>query len=1127
MTRPPNLLTFASQFLAPLREALEGPDEFKSLLRSLGYHTRHLDTSMAAVEEILTFGDSLVRFEELANKDKLTAAELDDAVAIVKDVIDVINAITKLQSIAVQARGRLASPAFWREFGDRLLSHLIIEYLRWHQPPCYGIGRLVGLIEALEIEDGLTTTRVELVNWAQFAALVENPAEAISTHYGWGAQLDIDKAVRNISAAASALGIRVKVAGWLGGPATFGGDEESPIVPRRALRVPLYQGLSGDAGPYIDFGLLLAAGPPSDEAAGSPDALALTSYGSLSAGLGRIDIRDDLRLEVSASLTADHAVTVVLAPGSVSLDTDEPDLQARAALAYQPSPVEDVNSDRPEPLVRLGGVELEATATGDVSAPELALALRTLRGEQDHGIDITIAPPAKPRFFRTLLGDGMTGGLDLEAVWSNKTGFALNGTGGLYAESFPEPTGKPVQVQRIAIGVEGRNGGVSLFTEVDASAELGPMGIGVEGLGVEGYLRPAPDGDGNLGPMDVGVLTRGPTGAGFALENPVISGLGHLGRDDTVYFGIASLAIAEKIGIDAFALLDVGDGDEGGSWSFLASLALSAGPLPLPYGFSLFGVGGLIGLNRGFEPKALAAGLSDGALDAILFPDVSIENLPTVRDRLASVFPAQPGQHVMGPFVRIGWGPGPTLLVDLGVLLAFPDPKIALLAQGRILLPKDAEKPIVSLQISVIGAWEARAREIWLLGSLRGSRIGPIEITGDSAFYLSYGEAPFFLLSNGGFHPDWQAPPALPGFLRSMQRAGARIEMGEAVTVALETYTALTSNSLQLGALFVIEAEADIKVTRFRILGSSEFNALVIFSPLRIEIDWKLDVAIFIGEQDAELCGATLYAAVQGPQPWFASGYAEFRFAGAKVKFPLEVGARQAAEPVPEIDILEEVLIPALSSAEAWRGRQPADGGVVRLCQGLDLEKWVLPNTAIEVSQTAVPLSQEIEKLGRARPKGGPQWCRVARAGIGGRILTIDESDDVTEEFAPAQFFDMSESERLAAPSFEHYPSGISFAADEEAVADRLIDASTGFEEDFIDPLFDPAALRRGESGVRGIADEEREKPVAPALRVADAEYAVVVDGEIMKTTTRYADALRVSRAYAGEARVVSEGPAA
>ena len=313
-------------------------------------------------------------------------------------------------------------------------------------------------------------------------------------------------------------------------------------------------------------------------------------------------------------------------------------------------------------------------------------------------------------------------------------------------------------------------------------------------------------------------------------------------------------------------------------------------------------------------------------------------------------------------------------------------------------------------------------------------------------------------------------------------------------------------------------------MTKFRIVGSSDFNALVIFSPLRIEVDWKLDVAIFIGKNDNEFCGATLFAEVQGPQPWFASGYAEFRFVGAKVRFPLEVGARQQPDPVPEIDVLTDVLIPALSDPDAWRGEAIDETGVVRLREGIDLQKTVLPNAGIRISQTAVPLSQRIEKVGRARAKGGPQWCRIASAGIGERRLKIDASDDVTEEFAPAQFFEFTESERLASPSFERYVSGISFGADADQHSADAIAAPSGFEEGFVDPMYDETAATRRKRPLRDLPDQPEAVAAAPVVQVLRPEYAVVVEGETVGTAARYADALHLSRSHTGRARIVAGG---
>ena len=69
------------------------------------------------------------------------------------------------------------------------------------------------------------------------------------------------------------------------------------------------------------------------------------------------------------------------------------------------------------------------------------------------------------------------------------------------------------------------------------------------------------------------------------------------------------------------------DGRQG--YSLLISIAASGfTPIQLGLGFTLNGMGGLLGLNRSAGVEALRAGLKNKTLDAVLFPADPLAQLP-------------------------------------------------------------------------------------------------------------------------------------------------------------------------------------------------------------------------------------------------------------------------------------------------------------------------------------------------------------------------------------------------------------------------------------------------------------------------------------------------------------------
>lgn len=102
------------------------------------------------------------------------------------------------------------------------------------------------------------------------------------------------------------------------------------------------------------------------------------------------------------------------------------------------------------------------------------------------------------------------------------------------------------------------------------------------------------------------------------------------------------------------------------------------------------------------------------------------------------------------------------------------------------------------------------------------------------------------------------------------------------------------------------------------------------------------------------------------------------------------------------------------------------------------------------VRQTVVPLGLKIDKYGNGTVTG-PRQFGVVNALVGGQTETPDADDAVTEWFAPANYFEMSDAEKLKAPSFEPLQSGVRMGGG-DAIAGGAFEAVTDFEEIVIDP---------------------------------------------------------------------------
>ena len=90
-------------------------------------------------------------------------------------------------------------------------------------------------------------------------------------------------------------------------------------------------------------------------------------------------------------------------------------------------------------------------------------------------------------------------------------------------------------------------------------------------------------------------------------------------------------------------------------------------------------------------------------------------------------------------------------------------------------------------------------------------------------------------------------------------------------------------------------------------------------------------------------------------------------------------------------------------------------------------EVFLHPLGSLTVKQNVVPLEIEITKFGQAVPSGDRKFTitSVTVGGIG------EEKNPIRDFFAPAQYFEMSDDEKLSRPSFEQMTAGVGIATKE------------------------------------------------------------------------------------------------
>ena len=84
------------------------------------------------------------------------------------------------------------------------------------------------------------------------------------------------------------------------------------------------------------------------------------------------------------------------------------------------------------------------------------------------------------------------------------------------------------------------------------------------------------------------------------------------------------------------------------------------------------------------------------------------------------------------------------------------------------------------------------------------------------------------------------------------------------------------------------------------------------------------------------------------------------------------------------------------------------------------------PNGFVDVSQKLAPLGIPIQRFGSTTPTAGSVFA-ITDVEIGGAPAPVGAT---REEFAPAQFFEMSDAEKLSRPSFSEFDAGVAIGGD-------------------------------------------------------------------------------------------------
>ncbi len=1016
--------TLIEPFLGALAEALDplrGATTVKgaaALLAEIGF------AEPPGVGIATAFGQLAAAAEQLVNAVAAArAAGEGDEQALAAVAVAAARALEAVTAVATALSGNLdptyiTTSGLATEAPRRLLDKLIGDYLRHRMPAVLRLLQLLGLADLVfqlpDPQRHRVTAAFWRIEWERIPRLFANPVEVFDAAYRDAGVFQAEKMVIRIARFLAAC--EAPVSEFWHSPAI------AAALGQNALRRPDYAIALFSAGDFFDTtayaecGLRLSAIPAGG---GLQPAVAITPYAVGAAGItGEITPGWFASVQATAALL-DGGLALLWRPGegfTVRAGLTGTGItaagQVRAALKRDAGTGTEITLLGKAGRTRLSMRALEISLTSVLNPPSLEIALDVTE------LVLVLKPEGDGFLAKILPPEGLASKLDFGMTVCTATGLRFRGSPGL---EFDRDIGLDIagvlRLDRLFVRAIGQDSGLLVEFAVTASLRLGPVAATVERLGLGAALKPPPAGQA-LGPHDIVLGRRGPAGLALKVTSGPVNGGGYLffDPDKGQYAGALQLGI-KAISLSAIGLLSTKLPSGQPGFSLLVIIAAEFPSIPLPFGFALNGVGGLVGIHRRMDTEALKLKVSEGVLGSILFPQDPVGRIQTVLSDLRTVFPVQEGRHVFGPMVKLTWGPGALLRMELAIILDIPSPlRLVILGRIRLVLPTETDA-IADIKLEVAGFIDFDRQEASVAAALVDSRLAGFTLTGDMAMFLGWGATKAFAVSMGGFFPGFTPPPGMPP---RMRRLALGLTSGDNPRLTLETYFAVTSNTVQFGARAELYAATDTFAGTFAAQGMASFDALIQFEPFGFLA--QLRALLCILRNGSPILSAELQANLSGPKPWHAEGFVEFQIV-VKVRVPFEVTAGEPEQIPPPVVNLFDLLLTEVGRKESWASAPAPEAGTIASLRDRDPAAGIVlhPLSSVTLLQRQMPFEKVLNRFGAARPDGSAPRFTLEQIGVG---ASSSAPTTAFADFAPGQFDDLTEDEKISRPAFEAMPAG-------------------------------------------------------------------------------------------------------
>ncbi|WP_410599994.1 DUF6603 domain-containing protein [Amycolatopsis sp. lyj-90] len=1054
------ILAGIGQAALPLREAVRSPGACIALLQKMGWRVDAVPPALSALGGALeTLTESLRRL--LGDGGLNVGGGSSGGVDVEFSADDVARVLSAVQALVDGVKGIATAPdsavpealrvdGFREKFPRQLLDFLIVSYLQRHHP-AVGFGlRGLGVVKGKYAPRfGNRPSYLHLtLDLTDIPRLIGDPGQVLKKAFGWGGpDFDFASLSSQLDNLLMSMGVDVDLRSLpSGATAAVRGTPEDLTAPLvKAVRGTVFERFL-PRNKRLAAEIRLVEVPSVN---GAPAGLALLPYftGSLGADL---PLTEDLTLLIRSDLDLEDGVALRILPGQgietvVGFEKENP---APRQLDGAIEVVIERGEAGSEPTLLIGsrdGTRLQFRKLAATGGVRISDGVDVFAEFELQGLEFVFKPGGADGFIAKLLpGDGFTVGGDLVAGISHAHGFYFRGSANLEARIAAHFELGPLEIQGLTISASPSGDGIPIGLGTTIKARLGPITAVVEQIGLTAGLAFKKDNDGNLGPVDLSLGFKPPKGVGLSVDAGIVSGGGYLyfDPDRGEYAGALELEFAGLVELKAIGLITtrMPDGSDGFSLLIVIATEFGGGGIQLGFGFTLLGVGGVLGLNRRMDFAALIDGVVSGGIESVMFPKDVIANAPRIISDLRRFFPPEDGRFLIGPMAKIGWGTPALVTVSLGVIVEIPPGNVAILGVLKCVLPSE-DVALLKLQVNFIGALEVDKSRLWFFAQLFDSRILTMTIEGGMGLLVDWSDNPDFVLSVGGFHPSFKPPP-LP--FPVPPRLSIDILNSPGRLIRVSGYFAVTSNTAQFGA----KAELRLGFGGFGIEGHLAFDALFRFSPFSFII--QISAGVSLKAFGVGVFGIDLDFQLEGPTPWRAHGRGSISllFFEISADFDISWGEERdtALPPVEVLGLLENEV----RKVEGWQTRLPAGGvnPLVTLRQLPGTDDLVLhPLGSLFVRQRAVPLDVRIDRIGAQKPSDGKRFTLEPMPSSGFKRASI-----TGDKFAMGQFQDSGDAEKLSRAAFEDQNAGLELVAADGAIfSPRVVRRSARYELYIVD----------------------------------------------------------------------------